>query len=158
MTRAIFYSRFPQQENYRSPIFYKQHGLDFEVKIINSDSKAFKNAAPRVAVWLNQNFVIRLFGILDSKGFIKLGLDEQENIIKLIKILRNNVGAHSTGKRVSKRGDLKKATKLINQLFQRQIDIEEVKNFTLSVDSVLFPMKTQTIEYLKMKKKQHIIT
>jgi len=67
--------------------------------------------------------VIRLFGILDSKGIIKYGEEKNIRVIKLIKILRNNIGAHSTGRNASKRGTLLSATKL-NELFGRDINVD----------------------------------
>jgi len=156
MTRSIFYSKFPEKQIYISPSFYESHGLSFSVRILDSSSDAFKRASSRVAVWLNQNYVIRLYGILDSKGIIKYGIDNNIKIVCLVKILRNNIGAHSTGKRTSRKGDLNKATNLINELFGREIKIENVKNYTLSVDSILKPMKDQVIELIKLMKENNV--
>lgn len=149
MSRAIFYSRFPEKDEYNSPQFYKNHGIDFSVKLPRVKSKTFERAAQGIGIWLNQNYVIRLFGILDSKGIIAYGIENNLKVIKLIKILRNNIGAHSSGRNVSRKKELKDATKLINELFGRTIPIEQVEYYTLSVDSVLLPMKNQAITVVK---------
>jgi hypothetical protein len=149
ITRAVFYSKFPEKDSYESPLFYQQRGFTFRVELPPMTDD-FNITASGVAVWLNQNYVIRLFGILDSKKIIKYGIENGAEIIELIKILRNNVGAHSTGRQVGKRKtDLRKATLLINKLFGREIKLEDLHQFKLSIDSVLEPMKTQTIDYVK---------
>jgi len=149
MTRAVFYSKFPEKDYYESPTFYQERGFSFKVEIpIKSDN--FDRASRGIAVWLNQNYIIRLFGILDSKRIIKYGIEQKSEIIELIKILRNNVGAHSSGRRVGKRkSDLLKATLLIIRLFDKKIELKDLDHFKLSVDSVLEPMKIKTIDYIK---------
>lgn len=150
MSRAVFNSSyFPNQRVYKTPNFYSKHGLEFKIEILNTDSITFKRASERIRVWLNQNYIIRLFGILDSKKLIEYGIKNDVKVIKLVKLLRNNIGAHSTGKRVSNYNYLKNATLLINDLFERNINIEEVKSYTLSIDTVLFPMKEKCIDFIK---------
>ena len=153
ITRAVFYSKFPEKDSYESPPFYQERGYRFKVELLLK-TEDFNRAARGVAVWLNQNYVIRLFGILDSIGIIKFGIENSSGIIELIKIFRNNVGAHSTGRQVGKRKpELRKATLLINKLFRREIELEDLDHFKLSVDSVLEPMKIQTIDYIKTLEK-----
>jgi hypothetical protein len=149
MTRAIFYSTFPDKNEFRSPSFYRKNGMDFQVKLPETKMPSFDRASKGIGVWLNQNYVIRLFGILDSKQIIKYGLDNEIKIIKLIKLMRNNIGAHSTGRQANRLNELRTATGLINELFGRQIDLEKVASFTLSVDSVLYPMKCQTVSLIQ---------
>lgn len=142
MTRAIFDSQFPNRLTYQSAQLYRQHGLNFHVEILNSKSDQFLKSSKRVAVWLNQNYVIRLYGILDQ--FLPLDkYSKDEEVIALLRMLRNNIGAHSMGKQSNNRKKIVKATQLINKLFGRNISEENVLNYTLSVDSVLLPLKEQ---------------
>ena len=152
MTRAIFYSKFPEDNKYESPLFYSSYGFSFKIELPENKTESFNRASKGIGVWLNQNYVIRLFGILNSKGILKHGKENNSEIIILIDTLRNNIGAHSTGRRVSEKNNLKKATLLINKLFKRNINLDGVEHYILSVDSVLEPMKNQAIEYIKNMK------
>jgi len=148
MTRAVFHSKISESDDYSSPSFYSSRGFDIQVKLPNKKSESFQRAAKGIGSWLNQNYVIRLYGILDSKQIMKIG-KEDSDIIKLINILRMNIGAHSTGRKVSKKDDLDKATRLINNLFNLVLSVDVIKSYVLSVDSVLEPMKNKTMEYVK---------
>jgi hypothetical protein len=150
MTRAVFHSHFGENNEYESPSFYKFNGFSFKVKLQEIKSERWLESSKGVGTWLNQNYVIRLYGILDSKSIRKI-LPKPE-VIDLLEILRMNVGAHSTGNRVSKKSQLKKATQIINKLFDINTDIHKVEDYNLSIDTVLEPMKTKVIEYLESLK------
>ena len=147
MTRAVFYSNFSETDKFLSPPFYEKKGYLFEVTLPKIKSEKWKKSAQDVGNWLNQNYVIRLYGILDSKQIRKIS--PKPEIIKLVESLRPNVGAHSTGNHVSKMTDLRKATRLINSLFNKNIDIQKVENYDLSIDTVLEPMKDKIIDLIK---------
>ncbi|MFZ6050395.1 hypothetical protein [Halocola ammonii] len=151
MTRAVFYSKFPEKNEFTSPTFHRDAGIAFRVKILKPNTNEFQKSAHRVAVWLNQNYIIRLYGILDGKQLIKYGKLHHIKVFQLVRLMRNNIGAHSSGKKVSakRRGELRKATKLINELTDRNISLNEVSNYTLSIDSVLKPIKDQVCEEIR---------
>ena len=149
MTRAVFHSNFNESNETKSPSFYVYNGFNFKLEIKSEKTDNFNRTARGICTWLNQNYVIRLFGILDSKSLIKYGIEKDNPTIKLIKILRNNVGAHSTGRRASKKSELSEATKLINQLFDKKLNTENVNYYNLAIDSVLAPMKNKTIEFIQ---------
>lgn len=150
MTRAVFDSNFPNRgSEYSSGSFYKEHGINFKVHILNTESDQFKRSSKRVAEWLNQNYVIRLFGILDGHRLIGRGILLESDVIELLKLLRNNVGAHSSDTKPSNKSAIRKATRLINELFDRSITVESVEHYTLSIDSVLFPMKEKIKEFIR---------
>jgi hypothetical protein len=150
MTRAVFDANFPNRgSEYSSGSFYKEHGIHFKVHILNTESNQFKRSSKRVAEWLNQNYVIRLFGILDGHRLIKCGVFLESDVIKLLKLLRNNVGAHSTGTKPSDKTSIRRAKKLIKKLFDRSISDESVEYYTLSIDSILFPMKERIKEFIR---------
>jgi hypothetical protein len=147
MSRAVFHSRFGRKDYFESPSFYEYNGFSFKVNLPQNKSERWTNAAKGIATWLNQNYVIRLYGILDSKSIRKIS--PKPEIVELIEILRSNVGAHSTGNHISKADQLRKASLLINSLFGKNIEIQEVEDYDLSIDTVLEPMKNQAIDYLK---------
>lgn len=153
MTRAVFCFGFGSMEEFDSPGYYQNLGIGFHVKLPATNGRNREAIYDGIGTWLNQNYVIRLYGILDSKSIRKLSA--KPDIIKLIDILRQNVGAHSTGKKVSKKGDLNKATRLINTLFNLNIEVSQVQNFDLSIDTVLEPMKNEVIQYLNSLRGQN---
>ncbi len=148
LTRLVFNSKFPKFDNYSTYGFYSSMG---EIKITLPPVKtdAFKRAAKGVGYWHNQNYVIRVFGILDSYGIMKYGKDNKIKVICLIDKLRNNVGAHSSGKNISRRNDLKKSLALINELFRTNHDIENATEYPLAIDHVLLPMKDKVLEFIR---------
>jgi hypothetical protein len=152
MTRSVFHANFylNQHKDYESPEFYSQYGFKFKISIPEVLNENWAVASKGVAVWLNQNYIIRLYGILDSRKLFRFKDRPEAEILKLIHLQRQNVGAHSSGKRV-KRRDLLKANKLVNQLCGRNIPIEETNHIILSVDSVLKPIKDQCIGLLKQR-------
>lgn len=95
MTRAVFDSRFPKRQEYGSAGLYRNNGIEFYIKLPEKKTARFEKAAEGIALWLNQNYVIRLYGILDSYQINKH--QPNSDIIRLIKMMRNNIGAHSTG-------------------------------------------------------------
>lgn len=149
MTRGVFHASFPNPDEYESPGFYQQHGISFHVRLPHVKSESFSKGAEGIAVWLNQNYIIRLFGILNSKGIAAYGKKNHIKLVVLIDILRNHIGAHSTGRGTSSLSQVKKATLLVNELFGRNDSVDDVQYFHLSVDSVLLPMKNQVIELVK---------
>lgn len=149
LSRSVFFSTFPKEDIFDSPTFYSTRGISMHVELPKVKSERFLRASKGIAVWLNQNYVIRLYGILESKSVIKIGKERNSEIIDLLRILRMNVGAHSTGKRVSKMSDLKRSTYLTNKLLGRNIEIDSRNYFTLSIDSVLLPLKNQIMDFIK---------
>jgi len=151
MAKSVFYNEFYHADEFTSPSFYKKNGFSFKVVIAEPKSKRWLKAANGVSNWLNQNFIIRLYGILDSKNIRKT--ENKPEIIQLIETLRPKVGAHTTGSHSPHKSVLKKATQLINSLFNAGINENEVQNFELSIDTVLEPMKVLLIKYIKSLEK-----
>ena len=122
-----------------SPPWYRIRGAAFKYEIPDPPAAIMARRLSGVGAWLNQNYVIRLFGLLDGKGIIKAGINRGEKSILLLKILRNEVGAHSSGKR-PKPDRAKKAAHLIKELYGHPTTVGEVRTYSLSVDNVLEPL------------------
>jgi hypothetical protein len=146
MTRAVFCFGFGSMEEFDSPGYYQNLGFGFHVKLPATNGRNREAIYDGIGTWLNQNYVIRIFGILDSKPVRKI--IPKPKIIELIDILRNNIGAHTTGNNQPDKKKLEKATRLINTLFNMKVEASQVQNFDLSIDTVLEPMKNKVIEYL----------
>jgi len=69
-------SVFPRLENgmvgqsaFRAPEYYQQLGYDVSVKLSAPMTAEFINGLFEMGHWLNENFVIRLWAILESQMF-----------------------------------------------------------------------------------------
>ena len=155
MARAVFRADFPEKDNYESPEFYQRHEIVFSIKLPEKKSKNFLLAAKGIKLWLNQNYVIRLYGTLEKYRILYSGRKAYGNkVMILLYELRPKIGAHSAGCPPSDkegRKHLIKATKLTNELFKRDREFlpGDVKHYDLPLDSVLQPMKDQAIEFVR---------
>jgi hypothetical protein len=150
MTRAVFPSYFPQNETYKSPSFYAKEGFSFTVKLPEKKSKSFRKGADGLTNWHNQNYVIRLYGLLEKYQILYSGrLAYNNKLMILLYELRPKIGAHSSGRKAHDKKHLRKATDLINELFDKDVDANAVQHYSLPVDSVLLPMKEMAIEFVK---------
>lgn len=153
MTRAVFPSYFPSHNTYKSPPFYSRLGLKFTVTLPERKTAAFKRGAEGLTNWLNQNFVIRLYGLLERYHIMYSGRKGYKNeLMILLYELRPKIGAHSSGRLANDRKHLRMATELINKLFNKDIVVEDVQHYSLPVDSVLSPMKDMAIGFVKSLK------
>jgi hypothetical protein len=149
MTRAVFPADFPMYETYESPLFYSRLGLKFKVTLPEK-TDLFRRGSDGLTNWLNQNFVIRLYGILEKYRILYLGRKSYNNkLMILLYELRPKIGAHSSGRSVPNKAHLRKATEIINELFDKDIDSDQVQHYMLPVDTVLAPMKELAIKFVK---------
>lgn len=155
MTRAVFTANFRNATaSYTTPSFYTDRGIKFEIGMPVERSPTFLRAQRGISYWHNQNFVIRLFGILDKYGVIRYGVLNDSDVNKLIKRLRNKLGAHNTGRSLTDKADLREATKIINRLYDKNVNLEQVTEYAIAIDKVLEPMKNQVIEFVKTLAKE----
>jgi hypothetical protein len=158
MTRAVFRADFPAVNKFKSPSFYQQYEIVFNVSLPTVKSKNFKRAAAGIKNWHNQNYVIRLYGILEKYQIMYAGRKLYDSqLMKLIYELRPKIGAHSAGRKPRDPDGLKhlrKATRLINEIFKpkKEFNIDEVKHYSLPLDAVLEPMKNKAQAFVKSLK------
>lgn len=153
MTRAVFNNAyFPTHNSYSSPSFYTNRKIEFKVSLPEDKSEAFQKGATGLKNWLNQNYVIRLYGVLEKYQILYSGHKAYKNSLMILLFeLRPKIGAHSSGRKPSDRKHLRKATRMINDLFKkdRELNIDEVEHYALPLDSVLEPMKNQAIQFVR---------
>ncbi len=148
MVRAAFPNKFVVHGQYRSRTFYRNHGIDLLMEWPDRTTDSFRVGARGLTVWLNQNWVIRLYGILDSHKLIKYGKEHSISVVQLIDLLRNNIGAHSAGRGAVRSNKLEKANSLMLSAIGKEVDLNTIESFDLAVDSVLFPIKNEVVEFL----------
>jgi hypothetical protein len=93
ITRAAFpVDAVRSLPEYSSPPYYRLHGVDMHVTFKNPDSELFRRALKGVPLWLNQNFILRLFGLLDEHRVITAGKLAGNSITAIVAGLRHMVG------------------------------------------------------------------
>jgi len=103
----------------------------------------------RIGGWLNQNYIIRLFGILYQGGIISAGKKVSNPYTEILAKLRHKVGAHSAGYRNPGKSDSKKITKLINKHLDNSFIPNNADFFNLSIDTVIEPLKNQCVQFIR---------
>lgn len=150
VSRSVFFSGFGDNDfKFESPTFYKNKGAFFCVTLPEERTGIMNRTLKGVGAWLNQNYIIRLWGILDGNGIITVGKNESNSYTEILSLLRHKVGAHSSGYRNPKRSKSKEATKLICKYFDRAFIPNDADFFNLSIDTVLEPLKTKCIGFVR---------
>ena len=149
VARAAFPSRMSARiPKYSSPSFYSANGIAFSVDVTRLEP-TMRSAIDDIGHWLNQNFVIRLFGILYESKIDVAGRLDQNDFTLIIATLRHKVGAHSRGHRNPSNSDVKEVTRLLKKYFGEGIDRADVERFNLSVTPVLEGLKDACLRYVR---------
>jgi len=150
VSRSVFFSGFGENDfKFESPTFYKNKGAYFCVTLPEERTGIMNRTLKDVGAWLNQNYIIRLWGILDGNGIITVGKNESNPYTKILSLLRHNVGAHSPGYRNPNRSESKKAAKLICQYLDKTFIPNSANFFNLSIDTVIEVLKMRCIELVR---------
>ena len=125
ISRAAFPSKITDRyPKYESPSYYSGKGIHLSIEYINLDQKHYKSL-DGIGHWLNQNFIIRLFGILNEYNVDVAGKIDENDFTKIVAYLRQKVGAHSKGKRNPQNTDAQEITDLLRKYFDEGIDRKE---------------------------------
>lgn len=144
LVRAAFPFNFQEKlPTYDSPNFYTDLKIGFEINVPHNFLANIKIKSEGLGYWLNQNYVIRLFGILNEKNIITLGKNLDNPYTRILAGLRHNVGTHNMGYR---KGDDELANDIIQYLDARAT-ADDI--FNLSIDTVLLPLKNQCVDFVK---------
>jgi len=83
------------QQTFEAPEYYRQHGHDVAVTLPEPMTAEFIDDLNNLAHWLNENFVLRLYAVLESKGLFRKGINQQldgHEEMDITRRLRNIVG------------------------------------------------------------------
>jgi len=150
ITRAIFSNNdFGTTMSYKSPSFYAIREIDVSVEWRNLGEFQKAYNPKKLNYWHNANFIIRLYGVLDEAQLLKPELRNNYDSIKLVHLLRNKVGAHQDGLKKPKNKYLNEANELFQKLGIKEMEIENISNFHLAIDSVILKLKNTLIEDIK---------
>lgn len=148
-TRSVFpYNLTKSLPRYKSPPFYKNHGINFIIEIPEPFIETMKPDLEGINHWLNQNFIIRLFGILDEKNIITAGKQLSNPFSEILALLRHQVGAHTRGYRKQNKNTAKKVTRLIIKYLDDRVLPDDIERFNLTIDTVLMKLKDECITFV----------
>jgi hypothetical protein len=88
---------------------------------------SFPATAGHIAHWLNQNYIVRLCGILDEYQVITKGKQDGNDFTLVLAGLRHRVGAHTRGYWDPENSDDRKIAELIRKHFDSSVDDEAVR-------------------------------
>jgi|SRR5688572_18980378 len=146
------------QTEFRAPGYYQQLGLDVSVKLSSPMTAEFIDGLFDLGHWINENFVVRLWSILESNG-IKTVNQELDNWrdVELVRRLRNKIG-HGSGNYDPNDKDKKKLFDSIVDYYKvpQGYSYFDVEKYPIGIKQVLVPMahgcKTYAAAYLAVKK------
>ena len=141
-----------------APFYKEKLGTDikfiFDRKLDQTDIDEINS----IAHWINQNYIIRLYSILEQNRIcgksviIDQNVDGWEDVDLLIR-LRNKF-AHSSGK-YNSRNNVSKSLykKLVERYKLKDVkSLEEANEFPLSIDTVLEPLTEGCKKYISSRK------
>ena len=139
-------SRFPYMSetaigltSFSPPAYYKNHGIDLEIQLTEPVTVNVKDENNAIAHFINQNFILRLYAILNYYGFVSESISLKKESpgfleVDLLRRLRN-IYAHSIGKYNSDNDDHVKLREVMTKRFG--INIIHYDEFPLNIDEVL---------------------
>lgn len=108
-----------------------------------------------IAHWINQNFIICLCALLESYHILSAKRSIDQKIdgcreVDLVRRLRNKF-AHSSGRYNSKSNDDKKLMNSLTSYLKLKIDVDNVQEIPVSIDSVIDPLFDGCKRYVEDK-------
>jgi hypothetical protein len=134
---------------YESPQFYSDQGVSVKVRVALPLSQVMERRLGDVGHWLNQNYIIRLFGILNQDGVITAGKNEGNPYTLILALLRQRVGTHSRGYRNPKSREVRRLTKLIEDHLNTSIEPKDAQHFDLAIDTILYALKEHCVVFIR---------
>jgi hypothetical protein len=134
---------------YESSPYHIQQGARVEVHVPVPLSPLMERGLEGTGHWLNQNYIIRLFGILDEYQVITAGKQAKNLYTRILACLRHKVGAHSRGYRNPENSEVRKLTQLIQEHLDSSVLPEDVRHFNLSIHPVLHRLKEHCVTFVR---------
>jgi hypothetical protein len=134
------------QTEFEAPEYYRQLGYNVSVKVSQPMTPEFIDGLFEMGHWLNENFVTRLWAILESNGIVGEPIKINQQLeawqdVDLLRRLRNKIG-HGSGIYDPADADKKKLFDMIVEYYQipEEYSYLEVEKYPIGVGKVLVPM------------------
>jgi hypothetical protein len=136
---------------FEAPPYYRQLGYNVEVQLAQPMTVEFIDGLNDIAHWINENFILRLFAVLESHGCFtgsfRTDLDGYEEM-DILRRLRNKIG-HGSGRYDPSDGDKRKLYERLVRHFS--VDptsyLEDTSKYPLAVNQVLVPLAKACEKY-----------
>jgi hypothetical protein len=139
-TDLVGHTEFP------TPPYYGNMGLGIWFRFSSPLTYAFITEFNDLAHWINQNFVLRLYAVLESNGLISQTIRirpdiEGHNEVDIIRRLRNTFG-HGSGRYDPADAEKRELFERIVSHFDLEVgkDSEHEGKYPLSISGVLIPL------------------
>jgi len=133
--------------------FYISQGFNVKFIFDQGFSKADMNSINQIAHWLNQNFIIRLYAILNCFHLISDNIDIDFSAagaveLNIVRRLRNCF-SHSSGRFDSQNQYHVDTMKMIHE--KLNIEIDSLADWPLSINTILKPLMDGCVKYASSK-------
>ena len=133
--------------------YYIEQGFEISFSFTKPLSKGMINKINEIGHWINQNFVVRLCALLESHHVLSNEIEIDFDIdgsddVDLIRRFRNYF-AHSSGKYNPRKSEHRKT--LEKMKVHLDIDIKNIKDFPLSIHTVLEQLFKGCKKYVEAK-------
>jgi hypothetical protein len=134
------------QTEFPTPPYYGNMGLGIWIRFSSPLTSEFITEFNDLAHWINQNFVLRLYAVLESNGLISPTIRirpdiEGHNEVDILRRLRNSFG-HGSGRYDPDNADKRQLFERIVSHFDLDVgeDVENEGKYPLSISEVLIPL------------------
>lgn len=134
------------QKEFEAPAYYRQLGYNVSVKLSQAMTAEFIDGLFELGHWLNENFVTRLWAVLESNGIVGEQMKINQDLdgwqdVDLMRRLRNKIG-HGSGTYDPDDPDKKKLFDTIVEYYKvpEGYSYFEVEKYPIGVGQVLVPM------------------
>lgn len=136
---------------FEAPAYYRQLGLHVQVELEQPMTVEFIDGLNEIAHWINENFVLRLYAVLESHGLFQQGIRDDvagHDEMDILRRLRNKIG-HGSGKYDPTDTDKRKLyERLVNHFgVDPQTYLEDATKYPLAVSQVLVPLAKACKDY-----------
>lgn len=136
--------------NIRTAPFYINEGFNIKFTFNQPITKKHIKNNNEISGWINQNFIVRLYALLDHYNVTKK-IDQSFEGWKELDLLRRlrNIFAHTSGRFNSKNA---KHNKLVNELVSYFNIQDRIPNkFPIPIDKVCIPIYDGCVRYIQQK-------
>jgi len=148
-TRSVFprlSHHLVDSSRFEAPAYYRQLGLHVQVELEQPMTVAFIDGLNEIAHWINENFVLRLYAVLESHRLFQPEIRKDiagHEEMDILRRLRNKIG-HGSGKYDPSDTDkLKLYERLVKHFnVDPQTYLEDATKYPLAVGQVLVPLAT----------------
>jgi hypothetical protein len=121
------------------PTYYRNEGINFKIQLDKPIDESIREELNTIGHFVNQNFILRLFSILNYYGFVSdnVTLSKQSPGFQEMDIVRRlrNKYAHSLGKFNPENSEDQKLKDIMEEYFE--LDIGDYDEIPLNISAVI---------------------